>query len=397
MNMPVGPIGVRRAGLIAAALLASTSLLAGCSSLGGSGPSTGQIAKAGQQTLSSAQIQVIPLDEQVARRVTAANASGTFADTLGDSRAVGSLVGPGDVLQVSIWEAPPALLFGGSMLETRSSSASNTGTFTLPEQMVDRSGLIAIPYAGVINVNGRSTRQIEKEITRRLDGKAHLPQAIVRIARNATANVTVMGDVASSARVPLSAKGERLLDVLAAVGGSRQPVTKTTIQITRGSTVVTMPLEKVSRDPRQNIVMQADDVVSVVFQPYSFTSLGAVGNNAEIPFEGTGLTLSQALGRIGGLRDDRADVRGVFIFRLEDPAALAPEMVGSAKQTVEGKVPVIYRVDLRDPASFFIAQGFPILNHDVLYVSNAQATDLQKFVNIISSMSFSILGIKNSI
>ena len=66
----------------------------------------------------------------------------------------------------------------------------------------------------------------------------------------------------------------------------------------------------------------------------------------------------------------------------------------TASRTLDGKVPVIYRLDLSDPASFFIAQSFPILNHDVVYVSNAPGADLQKFVNIVSSMTFSIIGIK---
>jgi polysaccharide export outer membrane protein len=56
--------------------------------------------------------------------------------------------------------------------------------------------------------------------------------------------------------------------------------------------------------------LHPDDVVTALYQPYSFTALGAVGRNAEIDFEGTGLTLTQALGRIGGLRDDRADIKG---------------------------------------------------------------------------------------
>jgi polysaccharide export outer membrane protein len=58
---------------------------------------------------------------------------------------------------------------------------------------------------------------------------------------------------------------------------------------------------------------------------------------------------------------------------------------------------VIYRVDLGDPASFFVAQSFPIRNKDVLYVSSAPLADLQKFVSIVSSMAFSVIGITNSI
>ncbi len=146
-----------------------------------------------------------------------------------------------------------------------------------------------------------------------------------------------------------------------------------------------MPLETVIRAPRQNVILQPDDVMTVLFQPFSFVALGATGKNEEIPLEATGVNLTQALGRVAGLQDSRADVRGVFIFRFEDPAALLPELRSTAKLTPDGKVPVVYRVNMKDPATFFIAQNFQIHNKDVLYVSNAPLADFQKFVNVIYS------------
>ena len=97
------------------------------------------------------------------------------------------------------------------------------------------------------------------------------------------------------------------------------------------------------------------------------------------------------------MRDERADVRGVFIFRLEDPAALGETLEPGTQTTPDGKVPVIYRVDLKNPASFFVTQGFPVRNQDVVYVSNAPIADLQKFVNIISQMTFSIIGVAKAL
>jgi polysaccharide export outer membrane protein len=70
------------------------------------------------------------------------------------------------------------------------------------------------------------------------------------------------------------------------------------------------------------------------------------------------------------------------------------------KQTVvtpEGKVPVVYKLDLKDPASFFVAQGFPIRDKDVVYVANAPAAELQKFLNMVSTVLSPVLGVTNSI
>lgn len=374
------------------------AMLVGCSSLGTSGPSAPALNSAAlTNSAANSKIKVVDVDDAAARRVVLSDRSASLAEIIGDTEPFGDAVGKGDVLDIVIWEAPPGALFGTAMGDARSSSNSSARGASLPEQIVDSNGLIMIPFAGKIVAAGRSPDEIERDIINKLTGIAYKPQVMVRIVRNLAANVTVVGDIASSGRISLTPKGERILDILAAAGGVKQAVGKTMIRVTRGVKVAAIPLEQVISDPAQNIRLQPDDVVTALYQPYSFTALGAVGSNAEIPFEGTGLTLAQALGRIGGLRDDRADARGVFIFRLEDPRALDPSLAATAETTPDGKVPVIYRIDLKRPSSFFIAQGFPIRNRDIVYVSNAPIADFQKFVNIISSMAFSVIGVANVI
>lgn len=360
--------------------------LAACAALPSAGPSSGRVNRASEASVANADIKIVDVSDSVARQILATQNATSFAQSLGDGYAPGTRIGRGDVLDIAIWEAPPAALFGPAAGDARAlvSTSTSRGT-TFPEQMVDSDGRISIPFVGAVAAAGRSPHDVEREIVRRLSGKAHLPQVIVRSVRSVNSNVTVVGDVSSSARVSITAKGERLLDVLASVGGVKQPVGKMTIQITRGPLVVTQALSAVIRDPRQNIRLQPDDIVTALYQPFSFTALGATGRNEELPFEGTGLTLAQALGRAAGLQDQRADARGVFIFRLENPAALDPAIVLNARRTPDGKIPVIYRVDLKNPSSFFVAQSFPIEDKDVLYVSNAPVADLQKFVSVISS------------
>jgi polysaccharide export outer membrane protein len=386
--------------LLAAVLLALS--LGACTSLGASGPSTSAIAKIGSgkgpaSSQVAAPIQIVDLTDGIARGVAGSERKSVFSDILGEGIPVGTIIGPGDVVDIAVWEAPPAALFGTAGGEGRIGLSGPSRATTLPEQMVDSQGRITVPFAGSIEAAGRTPQQVEREIVARLAQKAHLPQVVVRLVRNSAANATIVGDVSASMRVPLTAKGERLLDALAIAGGTKQPVGKTVIQITRGNRIVSLPLEHVIRDPRQNIILQPDDVVTALFQPYSFTSLGAVGNSAEIPFEATGITLAQALGRVGGLQDSRANPKGVFIFRWEDPAALQGAVQVGAPTRADGKIPVIYRVNLADPAAFFVTQNFPVRNQDVLYVSNAPGAELQKFVSILSQTAFSIIGITNAV
>jgi polysaccharide export outer membrane protein len=393
----------RRGSVVLCAVFAGLSaLVSGCANspwLSSSGPSAQQIDPARKPTQEVQRlegIQLVEVNDAIARRLLSAREIGSFSGSFGAAAARGSnqvgLVGKGDVIEVSVWEAPPAMLFGSANLDARS-GPSTTRVTSFPEQMVNSDGAINMPFAGQVAAAGRSPQQIEADVVQRLRGKANQPQVLVRVIRNVSSNVTVVGDVASSARVPLTASGERLLDALAAAGGVRQPVSKMTLQLTRGDKVMAMPLDQIIRDPRQNIPLQAGDVITALFQPLSFTVLGATGKNEEVNFEAQGISLTQALARAGGLQDARADARGVFIFRLEDAGAL--EWPGKVVTTPDGKVPVIYQIDLKDPASFFVAQSFPINNRDVLYVSNAPAAELQKFLNIVTSIAAPILGVIN--
>ena len=388
-----------RFGGVALAALA----LAGCSAFGSGGPRTDRINAAGQSELGGSRVRVVEVDEAVARRQMASSHGLMLSEALGDAAPVGTVVGYGDVLEVAIWEAPPAALFGASPAGLASAaSAANASASavtgrgsSLPEQMVDENGRISVPFAGQVPAAGRKVSQIASDIAARLKGLANQPQVIVRVVRNANANVTVVGEVTTSTRLALTPRGERVLDALAVAGGVRQPVNKMTLQVTRGRKTAALPLETIIKDPSQNIRLAADDVVTALYQPYSFTALGAVGANAEINFEGTGLTLSQALGRMGGLRDERANPKGVFIFRMEDAATLGEAAAGATGR--DGKVPVIYRVDFANPTSFFVAQSFPIRNRDVIYVSNAPMVDFQKFVVMVSQLAITGLSISNSV
>lgn len=368
--------------------------ISGCSTfpawIPSSGPSAEQVVV--QEKVDSP-IPVVEVNDAIARRLLAAQRTDSFAEVLSAKAPPGYVVGAGDVLEVSVWEAPPAALFGAAVVDPRAGLTTTRQT-TFPEQIVNADGVINVPFAGTVPVAGKTPQQIEADLVQRLKTKANQPQVLVRVIRNATQNVTVVGEVAQSVRMPLTAKGERLLDAIAAAGGVRHPVSKVTVQLSRAGEVLTMPLERVIQDPQQNVYLQPGDVVTALFQPLSFTALGATGKNEEIPFEATGITLAQALGRMAGVRDAQADARGVFIFRFEEPSVVNPEG-RPLPQTPEGKVPVVYRVDLKDPRAFLVAQNFPMKDKDVVYVANAPAAELQKFLNILTSSLFSVSNLVN--
>jgi polysaccharide export outer membrane protein len=372
-----------------ACLAVSAMLAGGCASfLPQSGPTRRAIEQSPAQR-DLPPIKVVDVNQDVTRELLARHSSRLFSQVFESPPSQLQRIGSGDVLAVSIWEAAPATLFGMMQSDLRGLQSPAQAT-TLPGQPVDGEGFITVPFAGRVPAAGRTVPEIEADIKQRLVGKANQPEILVLLTQNRSSTVTVVGDVTTNMRVQLTEAHERLLDAIAMAAGVHQPVNKTMIQLTRGERICSMPLETIIEDPRQNVALHAGDVVTALYEPLSFTALGASGKNGEVPFEATGISLAQALARSQGLIDQRSNARGVFVFRLE-PKSTQPDSQWTPATAANDKVPVVYRIDLGNPRSLFLIQDFQILDKDVLYVSNAPLSDVQKFLNLLFLVAYPVL------
>ena len=359
-------------------------LLGGCSALPRSGPSASAVI--GSFDEASRPYEVFDISPAVVAAVQQRGPS-SLARRFGDaSHSSEPTIGVGDSVVVNIWEAPGGVLFASNNI-TSIPSTNGSRNSTVPEQVVGRDGAITVPFAGRVKVAGQTTRAVEESIRKGLVGKATDPQVVVNVSRPISSTVTVTGEVANSARVPLTVGGDRILDVIAASGGLRAPINETYVELTRGQDFARIPLIRVTNDPRENIYLKANDVLALVRAPQKFLAYGATGNNAEIPFDADGISLADALAKAGGLLDYRSDPGGVFVFRYEPGTFVQTINPGSILASAEATVPVIYHLDLRNPEGFFLAQKFPIQNRDVVYVSNAPFTDAQKVISVMNSVS----------
>ena len=372
-------------------MLLGVSLTCGaCSYMPTSGPTASKVVRSGELINQSSNAEVtgelerravvVDLNAEISGALAQRSQRQLFSETWRDS-VEANVIGAGDVLEVTIWEAPPSVLFGGA---TNAIGASNARDVKLPPQMVNQEGTIQIPFIGSVRASGRAIPQIEREIASRLSRMANQPQVMVTPLKNNSSNVAVIGDGGVSVNMSLTAKRERLLDAITAVGGKIS--SRTSIQLTRGAIVRSLPLLTITQDPRQNITLRSGDVVSVLNQPYSFVALGATGQNNELPLESGGISLAQAFGRIRGVNNNQADAAGVFVFRFEDADTVAQWDGARAREPRGQKIPVVYRANLRDPNTFFYAQNFVIQDKDIIFVADAPAWKLQKFLAMVGAI-----------
>ena len=300
--------------------------------------------------------------------------------------------GVGDILSVTIFEAASGGLF------IPSEGGVRPGNFvTIPNQAVDIHGNISIPYAGSIRARGRTPIEVQEAIVATLKNRAIEPQVIVSVVEQKTSMISILGE-GRSARIPAAASPERMLDVisragLAAIGGTSTGAAgaETWVLLERNGRRAIAPFGALVFEPANNIYAHPNDTIYLYREPQTFLAFGAVGTQQQLPFGTWRLSLAEAISRAGGLVDIQADPASVFLYRGEARDVAAA--MGIDVTPYEGPViPVIYAINLRDPAGYFLASSFEMRNKDILYVSNSFSVESTKFMTYLNTVNTTIQG-----
>lgn len=356
-------------------------LLAGCASLPSSGPTAREITRATATDRNTIGMRIVPVNaEMLARVLTLEGAADASLPALAALARPGrnDVVGPGDQLDISVFEVGVSL-FGGARASPEGLDPSAQGQ-RFPAVIVDRAGTIRLPYAGVLHVAGRTPSEIAAIVERAYRGKSQTPQVVVTMRANLSDTVFVSGDVRKPGRLELSLQNERLLDAIATAGGAVAPTPDVVVRFTRDGMQIEERLDRVRAGSPDDLVLVPGDRVELIRRPRTYIVLGAANHPSQVQFEQSDLTLAEAVARAGGPNDGAANPRAVFLFRYDPPA---PQPAGGAAPVPQ---PTIYRLNLLEPASFFLAQRFPMRDKDVLYVSNAAINRTSKLVSIVNQL-----------
>lgn len=365
------------------------ALLSSCETLPGDGPLATAImeqaeqSRQGQTEKSAATFDVVNVNMTSARLVS------NFENTVLQRRfgiggaAVRPVIGVGDELRVTIYEAAENGLF--STTESKQ---------TVIDIVVQPNGKATLPYVGELNFRGRTLEQARQAILNALNGKAIEPDVIVANRSATSRTVSVSGAVGKPSVVPLGLRGETIMEVMAKAGGPSQQPYESYVTLVRGQLSGTALLKSLIDSPKENIFVQAGDQVFLTHDPRTFTILGAVNANNRIPFGANEVNLLEAVALAKGASQATSDMKGYFIYRFEEPDILmdllGPDHVNrliknGMQADRQGRYPVVYRFDMSRPDSLMVGQIFPIKNRDVIYASRHPSIDFIKFMKLIET------------
>ena len=368
--------------LLSLPLLGALVAAGGCALMPASGPQSWDVW-AGQhdpKNLPYAFVRITPKVADVLRKAVPRLIS-EFQDR---SRPKDIVFGIGDIVGVTIFEAASGGLFIPAEAGVR------PGNFiTIPAQAVDVNGNISIPYGGAIRARGRTQVELQQAIVDALKDRAIEPQAIVSVVEQRTSLITVLGDVARSGRIPAQLTPERMLDTISRAGGTAAPGPDEWVMLERGGRRALSPFGALVYEPANNIYVHPGDIIYLYREPQTYLTFGALGSQQQLPFGAWRITLAEAVAKAGGVRDAEGDPASVFLYRGETRDVAEAMGVDSSK--FQGPIiPVIYNINFRNPASYFLATTFEMRNKDVIYVSNSVSVEATKFLTYVRLLNATI-------
>ena len=122
---------------------------------------------------------------------------------------------------------------------------------------------------------------------------------VVSLESSTINTATVNGDVGKPGLVSLTVRGERVLDVIAQAGGSKDPTFDTEVQMVRGGHLARINMQQLVSDPTQNIRVMPGDSIIALHNPRSFEVLGSALKVAQFNFDVERVTLAEAVADCG--------------------------------------------------------------------------------------------------
>jgi len=347
----------RIAGL--AVVLASSLLLGGCL--------TGQQMSRGD-TVEGADMRMVEITPQLVTSGESAMAATPLPAELTSYRPQSYQIQPGDTLLVTVWDHPELTAPAG----TQQSAASN-GRLVYPD------GTMFYPYVGNLKVEGMTIEELRSTLTSRLAKYLRNPQVDVSVTGNG-GQVVLEGAFTNTAPQNLGTVPLTVSKAVGAGGINVEEADLSGLTLIRDGRSYSIDMDSLHRrGDVSDIYLKPGDRLYLPFNDRKQVYvLGEVTRPQALTFKTADMSLTQALGRTGGLNQVTSNGDAVYVIRGIDASNLTPQAPASA---------TVYHLRAKSAAAFAVASAFPLRAGDVVFVGPAGITRWNRFFSQLLPLS----------
>ena len=281
------------------------------------------------------------------------------------SKSAPYLIGPGDVLQITVWDHPElASAESGTSQSTAQRPADPAAGF-----VVNSNGDVQFPYVGQLRVAGKTTDQVQKELGTSLTFFKN-PQITVRLASFRSKQVYVEGEVRTPGVQAINDVPMTLYEAIDRAGGLQSTADQSRLVLIRDgkSYPIDMTAMLDQKISGSQIVLKDGDVLRVTSRDQNgvYVMGEVIKPTFATPLRDGTLTLSDALSQAGSLNNASADAHQVFVIRATTP-----------------QTPEIYHLDAESPIAMVLANQFQLQPKDIVYIDGNGLVRFSRVLNLL--------------
>lgn len=356
-------------GLIASLALSSCAMVPGTSATAMREQSAVQLPVRQNEEVVPANVAVkaitaqLIIEQEKARQLELPAAAKPASDKLTaapvdpNTRYLDYKLGPGDIINVTVWDHPELTIPAGSY---RSAEASGT--------LVSESGAIFYPYAGVIQVSGLTVREVRDILIKKLAAYIEKVQLDVRVVSFRSKRIYVVGEVANAGLLEINDIPMTMLEAVNRAGGFTAEADHANVLLTRAGQTFRVDLQALYENGAtgQNVRLEPGDIVNVPDrQQNKIFVLGEVSRPGSYVMNKRRSTLAEALSDAGFVNQITSNPGWIFVMR------------GNVDS------PELFHLDARTPDALLLADRFPLHPRDVIYVDVAEMARWNRVVSNI--------------
>lgn len=273
-------------------------------------------------------------------------------------------ISPGDTILVTVWDHPELMSQANSEEAARANG-----------RPVHPDGTFYYPYAGKFKVAGMRVEELRNILTQKLSQYLQSPQVDVNVVGYGS-RVTLQGAFVNTSPQNVTTVPLTLSQAVGSAVVNVEQADLSGLVLTRDGKSYTIDLDRLTRDGQAapEVYLKPGDHLYLPFNDRKEVYvLGEVRRPQAITFKTSDLTLTQALGRAGGLDPVTAKRDAVYVVRGLDRS--------------NGQPPTVFKLNAKSPAAFALADQFPVQPGDVVYVGPGGITRWNRFFSQILPFS----------
>lgn len=349
--------------LSAAGLAMCVALLGGCALAPGQQMDTA--AMADQHGKSGSRIQLVPITPKLIAMENADRTQAVIPQALLDFRPSKYKIGAGDVLFITVWDHPELTAPSGPQQQIFANG-----------RLVRPDGTLYYPYIGNVAVAGLDLDQVRQQLSKHLAEYVQEPQIDVNVITFASQRVWLNGAFRDTGTQPITVTPLTLAEALgkAQVDSTQANLSDLTLQ--RDGVDYHLDLDAMRHGlhgPADIYLKDGDHLYLGYNDRQQVYLMGEVTQPRALTFKTSDMSLTQALGNVGGLNQNTSKGRAVYVIRG----------VADLEQTPA----TVYQLDVHSPSALVLADNFKLHAGDVVYVGAAGVTRWNRLLSQLLPMS----------